>query len=186
MRFLKGRETGFTLIELLVAVPILAIVMLGATMAIIQLVQAGNNSNHMSAVRHVQDAGFWVSRDSVQAQIITDNNTSTLTIDVDDPASNQTEILILEWTEWATDEEHRVVYSLVDMPSGGVHQLQRYHTTNSTNPTTIIVAEFIDGSVTECEWTGDDHRSFYFKVTATVANRTEYREYEIRPRPLAY
>jgi prepilin-type N-terminal cleavage/methylation domain-containing protein len=186
MRYLKREENGFTLIELLVAVPILALVMLAATMGIIQLVKAGHNSNHMTAVRQVQDAGFWVSRDSVQAQIVTDNNTSTLTIDVDDPISNQTEILIIKWTEWTTDDVHVVVYSLVDMPSGLLKQLQRYETINGMNPTTITVAEYIDGSVTECEWTSADHNAFYFRVTAIIADQTEYREYEIRPRPLAY
>jgi prepilin-type N-terminal cleavage/methylation domain-containing protein len=190
MKLMQGSERGFTLVEVMVGVLIMGLVGLAAAAAIIQVVNAGRNSTHMSALRQVQTAGYWVSRDGLQAQVVVDNDPATLPIEVDDPATPDTEILILQWTAWRDGAfyEHECVYSLQPMPSGSLKKLQRQETSNDPewpNPTrTAIVAQSIDGSATSCYWTGEQE-SFIFEVTATVEQQTESRTYEIKPRPEA-
>ena len=190
MKLMERDQRGFTLIELVVGVFIIALVVLGASMAIIQLVNAGRSSTHMTALRQVQTAGFWVSGDGLQAQIVVDNDPETLAIDVyDDPETDGTEILILQWTDWDDGDVYEIQYSLQDMPSGTLKKLWRYETITPEvgDPTshTTLVAQYIDGNATSCEWTSETKQAFTFDVAATVEQQTESRTYEIKPRPLA-
>jgi prepilin-type N-terminal cleavage/methylation domain-containing protein len=190
MKLMQGSQRGFTLVEVMVGVLIMGLVGLAATAAIIQVVNAGRNSTHMSALRQVQTAGDWVSRDGLQAQDVSDNNLGTLPIEVtDDPLTPGTEILILQWTDWDDDELHQIQYYLQDMPSGGLKKLWRYETITPEvgEPTshTTLVAQYIDASVTRCYWTDGYHQSFNFEVTATLEQQTESRTYQIKPRPEA-
>ena len=186
MKLMQGNQRGFTLVEVMVGVLIMGLVGLAATAAIIQVVNAGRHSTHMSALRQVQTAGYWVSRDGLQAQVVVDNTPDDPHIDVDDPETQDTEILILEWTEWEGGWFHRVVYSLQDMPSGSLKKLWRHETITpeGSDPTlhTTMVAQYIDASATSCQWDGSQ---IIFEVTATVEQQTESRTYEIKPRPEA-
>jgi len=62
-------QRGFSLAELMMALGISGIITGGITMTMFQVVE-GNiwTSNHMTVVRQVQDAGFWVSHDAQMAQ----------------------------------------------------------------------------------------------------------------------
>jgi len=190
IKLAKENQKGFSLIEIVVGVSIIALVMLGVTVAIVQLVNAGRNSSHMSVVRQVQTAGYWVSRDGVQAQTILDENGGTLAIEVaDDPQTEGVEILILQRTDWYTGDVYRIQYSLQDMGSGSMKKLWRHQiiTPEEGGTPTVqstMVAKYIDGSATGCEWTGDDRQAFTFQVSATVEEQTESRTYEIQPRPM--
>jgi prepilin-type N-terminal cleavage/methylation domain-containing protein len=179
MKLIKGKERGFTLIELLVAIPIMALVVLGASMGIIQLVKAGHNTDHMLALRQVQNAGRWVSTDGLQAQAVEFGASSGFP-------------LTLTWTEWVTisvtGDVHQIVYSLHDMPSGSLKQLQRQEIIRNDvselkSDTTITVAQYIDDSATSCKESAT-LEAFTFEVTATVAQQTESRTYEIQSRPM--
>jgi prepilin-type N-terminal cleavage/methylation domain-containing protein len=177
MKLVQGNQRGFTLVEVMVGVLIMALVGLAATAAIIQVVNAGRNSTHMSALRQVQTAGYWVSRDGLQAQVV----------DVDDnPETEGTEILILQWTDWDDKDLHQIQYSLQDMPSGGLKKLWRYETITpemgAPTSQTTMVAQYIDASATSCQWDGSQ---ITFEVTATLEQQTESRTYEIKPRPEA-
>ena len=173
MKLMQGNQRGFTLVEVMVGVVIMALVGLAAATAIIQVVNAGRNSSHMSALRQVQTAGYWVSRDGLQAQVV----------DVDDdPETEGTEILILQWIDWDDSELHQIRYSLQDMPSGSLKKLWRQATINGGEPTNTMVAQYIDGSATSCQWDGSQ---ITFEVSATLEQQTESRTYEIKPRPEA-
>ena len=170
MKRIHKEQRGLTLIELLIALPIAALIIAAATGAIIQLLESSRASNHMVALRQVQTAGYWVSTDGLQAQRV--NITAS-------PA-----ILILEWTEWEENVSYRITYSLQDMPSGSLKQLQRIEEANDAVRTLIIATNLVPEE-TSWDWTSDEKQAFTFKVTAKVGEQTETRIYEIQPRPLS-
>jgi len=174
MKLLNRSQKGFTLIELLIALPIIAIVVAAATGALIQVIQSTSTSAHMVALRQVQTAGYWVSKDGLQAQSITTGP------GVGFP-------LTLNWTDW-NDEFHHVVYSLENMPSGTLKQLQRQESVNGTLVATTMVGQYIDAaSCAPGNKTLAYNETLTFTVTAKVPGarrpQTERRTYEIKPRP---
>ena len=175
MRLLHKNQKGFTLIELLITVMIVAGIGVVTAAAIGELVQSNRTSNHMAAVRQVQQAAYWVNRDVVQAQDIS----------VPDVNGGFPFTLSWNWTDLGEGgEAHEVVYDLI--PSGELYQLQRQETAG-TNSTTTIVGQYIyfdaesPGS-TECSWNATEWL-LTLNVTAKVGLQTESRTYEIKPRP---
>ena len=173
MRLIHKNQKGFTLIELLIVVAIFAVVAVAANAVIGQIVQSNRTSNHMVALRQVQQAGYRVSQDGVQARNITNS-----TGDGGFP-------LTLNWTTWEGGELHTVVYDLIW--SGELYQLQRNETVGTNSPTTAVVAQYIyldteSPSSTKCSWNATE-RVLTFNVTARVGLQTESRTYEIKPRP---
>jgi prepilin-type N-terminal cleavage/methylation domain-containing protein len=66
---MKRGEKGFTLIEVAVVVFIMALIASGATMTIAQVLGITKDSNNRTtAIRQVQSAGYWISRDSLMAK----------------------------------------------------------------------------------------------------------------------
>jgi len=126
-------ERGFTLVELIIAIAITAIITTGVTMTIFQ-VFTGNarSSNHMIAVRQVQNAGYWVSHDAQMAQLVVTTGVSGFP-------------LILTWTDW-DGTEHQVTYDIVNGD-----ELKR-----SEGATETIVAKYIDPDPanTSCKFIG--------------------------------
>ncbi len=172
MRLINKSQRGFTLIELLVAIAITGLITGGLTMTIFQVL-TGNarTSNHMTAVRQVQNAGYWVSRDAQMAQSVEPDP---------DPDGFP---LTLTWTDWDGDG-YQVVYTLVD------DKLQREHYTNRDiypNPdATTLVAQYIDPepAKTNCDFAGG---VLTLTVTASLGGdwqeASETRIYEVVPRP---
>ena len=168
MKRLKKGEKGFTLIELLIVIAITGLITGAITMTIVQVFNMNTRtSNRMSAVRQVQQAGFWVSPDVQMAQSVNATGGSSFP-------------LTLTWTEWETNYLHAVNYTLEDMPSGELKKLQREHYIDSALDSTTIVAEYIDPDQTSCVWDGE---VLTFNVTATVGEESETRVYEVKPRP---
>jgi prepilin-type N-terminal cleavage/methylation domain-containing protein len=173
MRNLYKDQRGVTLIELLVVLVIIGIITGGITAGIRQVLTVNTRaSNHMIAVRQVQQAGKEVSKDALQAQSI-------------NATGSQGFPLTLMWNEWGTNQTNIVIYELVDMPSG-LKQLHRSHTINGTAQPTAppVVAEYIDPDQTSCSW---NNVTLSFTVTATIGigsyGAIETRIYEIEPRP---
>jgi len=175
MKKLKKDQRGFTLLELLIAMLLTGIITGSITMTILQVFNMNTRtSNHMTAVRQVQHAGFWVSPDVQMAKNVTTGGSPGV-------------LLTLTWNEGGTGIPHEVIYTLEDMPSGEFQRLWREHKIDSDpDSTTIMVAEYIDPDPqkTKCEIVaGELGDELIFKVTATVGGQSETRVYEVKPRP---
>jgi prepilin-type N-terminal cleavage/methylation domain-containing protein len=167
MKKLSTGERGFTLIEMLVVIVLIGIITGGITAAIMQILTINTRaSNHMIAVRQVQQAGKEVSKDTLQAQSV-------------NATGSQYHLVTLIWEEYGTNQTHSVNYTLEDM-SGGLKQLQRSHNIDGVR----VIAKYIDSAQTSCNWTGS---VLTFTVTATVGSgpyeAIETRVYKIEPRP---
>ena len=166
-------QRGFGIVELMLVLGISGIVAGAATATIFQIFDgSARSSNHMTAIKQVQNAGQWVSCDTQMAQ---DVYTENLT--------NPEDILELTWADWADNSEHEVVYSLQSMPAGGLKRLQRSYA-DGTDEGTIFVARNIDPTTTSCNLTEGE---LIFTVTAVVGSGSqearETRVYKIVPRP---
>jgi prepilin-type N-terminal cleavage/methylation domain-containing protein len=161
MKRLKDGQRGFTLIELIIAIAIAAVITGGITAAIMQILTINHrDSNHMIAVRQVQQAGKEVSKDALQAQAVNATLTEGL--------------VALAWQEWGSNETHQVTYSVDD------GELWRSESISGKEPTDTRVAQYIDSNQTSFLQDGD---AWLFTVTAVVGTESETRIYEIRPRP---
>jgi len=134
---IKRDQRGFTLIELLVTTAIVALMVGAAAMATFQGINITQRSNdHMTAIRQVQNAGYWISRDALMAeQVIVD----------DDPAT--VDFLTLLWSEWDEDKHshpinHSVTYYFEDI-AGGITKLKRIHWSSAGADEQTLVAEYI-------------------------------------------
>lgn len=161
---LNKNQMGFTLIEMIIVLAIAGVVTGATTMTIFQVISgSASTSNHMTAVRQVQEAGYRVSHDTQMAQ--------EEPIIGDDPA---TELLTLTWIDYSGGA-HQVTYTLE-----GTELWRDY------DGQPMRVAEYInpDPTKTSCVWDGD---VLTFTVTATVGGfpqeQSETRVYEVVPRP---
>lgn len=179
MRLIHKNQKGFTLIELLIAVAIFAVVVVAVDAVIVQIVQSNRTSSHMVALRQVQQAGYRVNLDALQAQNISVSNVS----------GSRGFPLTLNWTAWEGGKVHKVVYYLNLNPSGGLYQLQRNETVDNQT-TTTVVGQYIyfnttSPSSTQCNWTATANATakvLILNITARVGLETESRTYEIKPR----
>ena len=174
---MKQGEKGFTLIELVVAITIMAIVSGAAAMAIFQVCHGTErNNNHMTAVRQVHNAGYWISRDALMAQSMTADNLTT------------PDFLVLNWTEWDDNNDpiyHSVTYSFEDQ-TDGIGKLKRsYWSSDGANQHTLI-AEYIYCNPSDSQQTSKaDYQQpeLTVQLTAIFEETRETREYRIIHRP---
>ncbi len=166
MKLIRPNQKGFTFIEVVITLAISGLVVTAVSGTITQLIQSSSTTDHMNALRQVQTAGYWVSKDGIQAESLT----------------TQGYLLYVCRTDWDDSDLHEVVYSLQDMPSGALKQLQREESLNGVPMATTIVSRYIDPAQTSCVW-DPDANTLTFIVTSTMAQHTETRTYEVQPRP---
>ena len=167
LRLMHRGQRGLTLVELLIAVALVGIVTAGVTMTISHVfTRSVHTRDHMTAVRQVQSAGHWVSRDALQAQVIEP-----------DPEGQGGFPLTLSW-QWEDEETERKVEVRYVLQGD---QLHRIRFVDDTVEDSGVVAQFVESVEVS-------PRTYYggkitFTVTANVAGQRETRVYEIRPRP---
>ncbi|MFC1916009.1 type II secretion system protein J [Chloroflexota bacterium] len=172
---MKLGEKGFFYVELVVALAITALVGSAVTAAIFQVFKGTEKSNnHMTAVRQVQNAGYWIGHDTRMAQSLTAENLTP------------PYFLVLNWTEVATSDEYQVFYTLENMSGSQLKKLHRNQSINGGGSTTTLVAQHIDPNLekTKCEFTNG---KLTLTITATVGEgaprESECRTYKLVPRP---
>jgi prepilin-type N-terminal cleavage/methylation domain-containing protein len=174
MKRLKKGQRGFTLIEVLIVIGLTGLISVGLTATIMQvLTMSHHTANRMTAVRQVQQTGFWVSPDVQMAQDIDTE---------DDSGTPEFELLTLNWTEFGASSNYTntVIYTLEAMPSGEYDILWREHYIGSSLDSKIKVAEYINPAQTRFYEVAGVYK---FQVTATVGDQSETKTYEVKPRP---
>jgi type II secretory pathway component PulJ len=141
----RKNERGTTLIELLVALSIWGLVGVAVSGGIYQLFKNTElNGNHMSAVLQVERADQRISRDASKAQIID-------TVNLTSP-----EFMAMTWIDGDNGDEYQVTYTLEDMAdSETLKQLVRYQSVNDSENTAVLIASYIDPSLTSANFSGD-------------------------------
>lgn len=168
MKLLRD-ERGVTLIELVIAIAIASAIAGVITMSIFQVFSINTrSSNHMVAVRQVQQAGKDVSEDVLQARVVQ--------LDPDGECSLPWALMTLTWTDW-DGPTHTIVYTITDE-----HQLLRTHSIDDNgmvSETSRIVATHIVCDETSVARHGT---RLVFTVTSRVGGHSETRVYEITRR----
>lgn len=157
-------QHGLTVIETLIAITIAGLLIAGITMSIIQLMNVNDSGvSHMTAMNQVQNTGYWISKDTLQAKCI------DLGVDGGFP-------LVLAWTSLDTYDNHEVHYTLVN------HRLRRDCYLNDIPDGSTHIADDISLISLEGEL-----GKYTLTVTATTSGQYEdsaTRIYDIVPRVL--
>jgi prepilin-type N-terminal cleavage/methylation domain-containing protein len=165
---LNKNQRGFTLIEMLIVLAISGFVTGTTTMTIFQVLDGNvRTNNQMEAISRVQDAGYQVSQDAEQAQTI------VRTEDEDGFP------LTLSWTDWENNDQHQVIYSIVDNKlqrevSGTRYEFEYIFNTDPDTGELKTYCTLIDDTLS-CTLTAI--------VGSGSQKQTETRVYEVIPRP---
>jgi len=173
---MKPGEKGYTLIELMVAITIIVLASGAAAAAIFQIFRGiERNNDYMTAVRQVQNAGYWISRDAQMALSV--NTTDNMTLP---------DFLGLNWTEWDAEGEpsyHSVIYSFEDL-TDGTGKLKRTYSSTGTSTQTLI-AQYIYYNPDDTDNTTKvsyESPVLTVQLTAIFEGTQEIREYRIKRR----
>ncbi len=178
---MKPGEKGYTLVELLIATTIIAMAAGAAGAAIFQIFgNTERNSDHMTVVRQVQNAGYWISRDAQMALSV--NTTGSLT---------SPDFLVLSWTTWnATSSNpvyHSANYSFENLTNGtsGIGTLKRNYLNSDGANQVSLVAQYIyydPNDAADTSNTSYQSPVLTVKLAASFEGILETREYKIKRR----
>jgi len=192
LKSIHKNQKGFTLIELIVAIAITALIIGVIVMSIFQVFTVNTlSSNHMKAVRQVQNTGYWISRDTLMAQSVDSDP-------ADDVATLGTEILILSWVAWQRvgqqQEQYIDSYKVCYTYDADTKKLWRYQTITTKEydkdgdledpqPDDQNLTTFIADYITSISIPAMVDDKLNVTITASVGDAEEERTYEITPRP---
>ena len=128
LRLVNKNQKGFTLLEIVLAMALVGIIGGGISMTLSQLIMGNiRTNNHMTMVRQVQQAGYWVSHDAQMTQIVK-------------LGASPGFLPTLTWTEWG-GTKNVVTYTIAN------GELKRSLSVNGGTARDTIVARFIDSSI---------------------------------------
>jgi len=155
----------------------MSMIALGGMMTTFQVIRAtAQNDSHITALQQVQNAGFWVSRDTQMADNVTADNLSG------------TNFLFLSWTEVDDGDntiDHSVTY-FFDELSGGIGKLKRNHSSSVGLNKETLVAQYISYDPVDPVNTSNisySSPSLTVKLVAIFDDASETREYQVSCRP---
>jgi|WetSurMetagenome_2_1015567.scaffolds.fasta_scaffold448183_2 prepilin-type N-terminal cleavage/methylation domain-containing protein len=169
MRFhlFHKKQSGFTLVEMTVAMAITGVLGVAIFTGLLQIRNVNDADNaRMSAVKQVENALFYLNRDTQSAQTITPDGSTGFP-------------LTLSWKEWEPPTQIEIVYTLKKRTGTNYYDLYRDDQ---------VVAQYISNGSgdTNCSFSLNDHK---FTITITsafpIGSRVdrETRRLEIIPRP---
>ena len=165
----RSSQKGLTLVELLIAMTVAAMIAGAVVASMFQLFTVSDrNSDWNAAFTQVQNAGYWVSHDAVQAQEV------TLTPD----------FITLDWVDWDGTNAYKVVYTLEG--TGELRELKRTYSFEEGGvpqpEETVIIAQYIvpGQANTDCSW---HENVLTLVITAQVGDQVVSRTYKVEPRP---
>jgi len=173
---MRRGEKGFTMVELLVAMVIMVTISGAAGAATFQTLKGtARGTGYMSAVRQVENAGHWISRDAMMAE----------TVQTDSLAWPN--FIVINWAErdYVNDDiYHSATYYFQDF-SNDKGKLMRRHWSSAGANETVMVAENIYYRADHPNETKAIYSSpkLTVKLTAIVDNKKETKEYKIMRRP---
>ena len=175
---MKSGEKGYTLIELLIGITITVMVAGAAGMSIFQVLRNTERNNDLiTAVRQVENAGYWISRDAQMALGVIATENLTL------PA-----FLNLSWTEWDDAGDpiyHSANYTFEDL-TNGIGKLKRTYGSSVGASAQTLIAQYIYYDPDDADATSNtsyQNPLLTVKLTAVFKGATESREYKVKRRP---
>lgn len=152
-------EKGFTLVEVLVALSIVAFVSAGISQTIVTLMRLSPQSTNWAvALRQVQDAGYWISRDVMMSDTVT-------------PGTGDT---FLTLTQPQISAPEKTILYQFDPMSGGLKRLMRDDAGQET-----LIAEYISNATATYD---PDNCTLTFTIEATSDDVIVTRQYEATQR----
>ena len=159
------------------AIAITALVSVAASASIFQIFGGtAHNNDQITAVGQVENAGYWISRDTQMAQSVT-----TDSLELPD-------FLIITWTEWDDAGEpiyHSARYFFEDL-AGGIGNLKRSHWSSAGADEQTLIARYVYYDPSDVD---DTSKASYQRPVLTVQLTSlfdeimEVREYKIKHRP---
>ena len=178
---MKPGEKGYTLVELLIAMTITVMATGAAGTAIFQVLRnTERNNDHITAVRQVENAGYWISRDAQMAVSV--NTTGDLVLP---------DFLSLSWTKWddlGDPTYHSANYTFEDLTevTYGIGKLKRTYGSSAGASEQTLIAQYIYYNPTDVDNTSSntsyENQVLTVKLTAVFEEFVETREYKITRR----
>ena len=165
---LIANEKGYTLIEMLVTIAIVGAITGVMSMAVIVIMKVNPQNNDWAvALQQVQNAGYWISRDTLMA--------NTVTVDGD----TATPLFLTMTSPVIGAADKTVIYELEDTADG----MKKLTRTDQDTGAQILIAEFIyyDPDVDPANSTKViDYQDPFLtvRITATAGSATVSRQYE--------